>query len=199
MRKARARRVHDIHGQRQRLDAGDERPRPSGVEPADPQDVVQQPRQPRSFGRDDLEQRPLPVRVERMSLQRQRGAVDRRQRRAQLVRHDRDELVLEAVEFPQATQRPVDPALVERGCHDRPDEDDRHERRAVPQDAQDHRQRSHHRERHERQLDVTANSRWKRDSSRARDHRSEERDVDQVERDGRGDGAQCKAEQGAVP
>ena len=38
-----ARRVDDICRQRQRLDTRDEWPRPPGIEPADPEDVVEQP------------------------------------------------------------------------------------------------------------------------------------------------------------
>jgi hypothetical protein len=64
------------------------------VEPARPEDVVDRAREAIGFARDDVEQRGTLPLVERHVLapQRHRRAVDRGERRPQLVRHRRDEL-----------------------------------------------------------------------------------------------------------
>ena len=92
----------------------------------------------------------------------------------------------------------MNPALVQRGRDQRADEDDGDEGRAVPQHDQDHRERGHHGERHERQLEIAAQRRRERDSSRARHDSRQERDVHDVERDERGDRSEREAAQRAV-
>ena len=72
------------------------------LEPAHPEDVVDDPREPLGLGGDDVEQ-PLTLRARarhRRALKGQRGAVDRRERRAELVRDRRDELALQALDAP---------------------------------------------------------------------------------------------------
>ena len=66
------------------------------------------------------------------ALERHRCAVDGGERRAELVRRDGDELVLQPVELAQAVERVVLPTLVERDHDERPDERDREVRRAIP-------------------------------------------------------------------
>ena len=65
-----------------------------GVEPARPEDVVDGAREPVGLARDDVEQLRALLVVERdvAAAQRHRRAVDRGERRAQLVRDGRDEL-----------------------------------------------------------------------------------------------------------
>ena len=88
-----------------------------GVEPARPEDVVHGPREPVGLGRDHGEQvRALRlVELQVLTLERQRRAVDRGQRRAQLVRDGRDEVAAQLLEHAvggQVAER-VDGALVE--------------------------------------------------------------------------------------
>ena len=72
------------------------------VEPAREEDVVDDPREPLRLARDHAEHPLLLVDAERdvLAAQRHRGAVDRGERRAQLVRDGRDEIALELLDRP---------------------------------------------------------------------------------------------------
>ena len=116
-------RGHHLVDERQRIAVLDRDVQRVGVEAARPEDVVDGAREPVGLARDDVEQpQPLLV-VERhvASAKRHRGAVDRRQRRAQLVRDGRDELGAHALERPllgQVAER-VDDAVRHRDAVDR--------------------------------------------------------------------------------
>jgi hypothetical protein len=83
----RPQRLGDLGGELAGVAALDRDPHLTRVEAACPEDVVDDPREAVRLARDDLEQavalRLLEPHV--VALQRQRGAVDRRERRAQLV------------------------------------------------------------------------------------------------------------------
>jgi hypothetical protein len=136
--------------------------------------------------------------VELVLAERDRRAVHRRQRRPQLVGHDRDELVLEPVELAQPIEGCVDPALVEGDREQRPDEDDGDERRAIPEDDEDHRQRGHDQERRRGQEDVVPQGRDEPPAALARDDGGEQRHVDAVPGGRRGDGADDETRERAV-
>ena len=97
----RLRRLDDGEGEERRvalLDGDVQRPR---LDAAHPEDVVHDPREALGLGGDDVEQT-LALRLERrvLALERESCAVDRRERRPQLVRDRRDELALQALDAP---------------------------------------------------------------------------------------------------
>src|ERR671922_631414 len=97
-------------------------PQPAGVELVRQQDVPDDPRQPLALERDHFQQpvRRRHVEVDVAPAQRLRAAVDRRERRPQLVRDGGDELALQGVEralLGQVAER-VDDAIVELHARD---------------------------------------------------------------------------------
>ena len=71
------------------------------IEPREPQQVLDQPLHARRVPRDDLEELPRAVGVGRLVEQRLDVAADRRERRAQLVRHVGDEVAPDLIGAPQ--------------------------------------------------------------------------------------------------
>ena len=83
-----------------RVGPADRDRRRAGVEPAREQDVVDDPREPLRLAGDHLEHARLLLVPEHdvVAAQRHRGAVDRGERRAQLVRDGRDEVALQLLD-----------------------------------------------------------------------------------------------------
>ena len=90
----RALRLNDIVDERDRVAVLDRDVQRVGIEPRGPEDVVDRPRKPVGLPRNDIEQVRALVVGERdvLAAERHRCAVDRSERRPQLVRHGRDEL-----------------------------------------------------------------------------------------------------------
>ena len=106
-----------------RVGPADRDGRGAGVEPAREQDVVDDPGEPLGLAGDDREHPRCWSSLERdvVALQRHRGAVDRGERRPQLVRDGRDEVALQLLDgalLGQVAER-VDGALRELGGGER--------------------------------------------------------------------------------
>ncbi len=102
LRRPRAQDVHHLGGDRRRVAPLDRDAHAARLEPARPEDVVHDAREPVGLARDDLEQ-PVALRLldrDVAAPQGHRRAVDRGERRAELVRHGRDEVRLHLLHGP---------------------------------------------------------------------------------------------------